>query len=64
MRGVADIIGFHNRDGTIIGVEVKDGRDQFRDDQKQLLDEMKAAGGLAFVAHSFAGGSCVKGIDS
>ena len=37
-----------------IGVEVKAGRDQLRPDQKQFLDELKAAGGLAFVARSFA----------
>ncbi|WP_035565266.1 VRR-NUC domain-containing protein [Hymenobacter sp. IS2118] len=52
-RGVPDIIGFRNRDGVFIGVEVKTGRDQLRDDQKQFLDELKAANGLAFVAHSF-----------
>ena len=53
-RGVPDIIGFRNCDGLFIGVEVKAGRDQLRDDQKQFLNELKAAGGLAFVAHSFA----------
>ena len=53
-RGVPDIIGFRNRDGLFIGVEVKAGRDTLRNDQKQFLDELKAAGGLAFVAHSFA----------
>ena len=53
-RGVPDIIGFRKRDGLFIGVEVKAGRDQLRPGQKQFLDELKAAGGLAFVAHSFA----------
>ncbi len=53
-RGVPDIIGFRNADGIFIGVEVKAGRDQLRPDQKQFLNELKAAGGLAFVAHSFA----------
>lgn len=53
-RGVPDIIGFRKRDGVFIGVEVKAGRDQLRPEQKQFLDELKAAGGLAFVAHSFA----------
>lgn len=53
-RGVPDIIGFHKSDGVLIAVEVKAGRDQLRDDQRAFLDELKAAGGLAFVAHSFA----------
>ena len=53
-RGVPDIIGFRNRDGLFIGVEVKAGRDQLRPDQKQFLNELKVAGGLAFVAHDFA----------
>ena len=53
-RGVPDIIGFRKRDGLFIGVEIKAGRDQLRSEQKQFLDELKAAGDLAFVAHSFA----------
>ena len=52
-RGVSDIIGFRNADGVFIGVEVKAGRDTLRDDQKQFLNELKQAGGVAFVAHSF-----------
>lgn len=52
-RGVPDIIGFRKRDGLFIGIEVKAGRDQLRPEQKQFLDELKAAGGLAFVAHNF-----------
>ena len=53
-RGVPDIIGFRKRDGVFIGVEVKAGRDQLRPEQREFLDELKQAGGLAFVAHSFA----------
>ncbi len=30
------------------------GRDQLRDEQKQFLDELKGAGGLAFVVRDFA----------
>ena len=54
-RGVPDIIGFRNADGVFIGVEVKAGRDQLHDVQKEFLDELKAAGGMAFVAYDFAG---------
>ena len=53
-RGVPDIIGFRNRDGLFIGVEVKACRDTLHDDQRTFLNELKAAHGLAFVAHSFA----------
>ena len=49
-----DIIGFRNADGVFIGVEVKAGRDTLRDDQKQFLNELKQAGGLAFVTYDFA----------
>lgn len=53
-RGVPDIIGFRKSDGVFIAVEVKAGRDQLRDDQKQFLNELKQAGGVAFVAYDFA----------
>ena len=53
-RGVPDIIGFRNADGVFIGVEVKAGCDQLRDDQRTFLNELRAANGLAFVAHDFA----------
>ena len=34
---------------------MKAGRDLLRDEQKEFLDELKAAGGMAFVAYDFAG---------
>ena len=52
-RGVPDIIGFRRRDATFIGVEVKAGSDRLRPEQTQFLDQLKAAGGLPFIAHSF-----------
>ena len=53
-RGVPDIIGLRNRAGVFIGVEVKAGRDQLRDEQRTFLTELKTAHGLAFVGHDFA----------
>ena len=53
-RGVPDIIGFRKRDGLFIGIEVKAGRDRLCPEQKRFLDELKAAGGMAFIARSFA----------
>lgn len=54
-RGVPDIIGFRKRDGVFIGVEVKAGSDRPRPEQTVFLDQLKAAGGLAFIAYSYAG---------
>lgn len=54
-RGVPDIIGFRLRDALFIGVEVKAGTDRLRDEQRMFLDQLKASGGLAFVAFDFAG---------
>jgi len=53
-RGVPDILGFRRADGKFLGVEVKAGRDQLRTEQIDFLNELKAAGGLAFVARDFA----------
>lgn len=54
-RGVPDIIGFRKRDGVFIGVEVKAGTDRPRPEQTLLLNQLKAAGGLSFIAYSYAG---------
>ena len=53
-NSVPNIIGFRLADGVFVGVEVKAGRDTLRDDQKQFLNELKQAGGVAFVAYNFA----------
>lgn len=54
-RGVPDILGFRRTDGKFLGVEVKAGTDRPRPEQTQFLTELKAAGGLAFIAYNFAG---------
>lgn len=54
-RGVADILGFRRTDGRFLGVEVKAGTDRPRPEQTVFLNELQAAGGLAFIAYSFAG---------
>ena len=54
-RGIPDILGFRRRDGKFLGVEVKAGTDRVRPDQTKFLNELKAAGGLAFIAYDFAG---------
>jgi hypothetical protein len=54
-RGVPDIIGFRRADGKFLGVEVKAGSDRPRPEQTVLLNQLKAAGGLSFIAYSYAG---------
>lgn len=54
-RGVPDILGFRRADGKFLGVEVKAGADRIRPEQTEFLNELKAAGGLAFIAYDFAG---------
>ena len=54
-RGVADILGFRRTDGRFLGVEVKAGTDRPRPEQTVFLNELKAAGGLAFIAYDYAG---------
>ena len=54
-RGIPDILGFRRADALFLGVEVKAGTDRPRPEQTQFLNELKAAGGLAFIAYSFAG---------
>ncbi len=54
-RGVPDIIGFRRSDAVFIGVEVKAGSDRLRPEQIEFLNQLKASGGFAFVAHDFAG---------
>ena len=50
-----DILGFRRSDGRFIGVEVKAGTDRPRPEQTEFLNELKAAGGLAFIAYDYAG---------
>ncbi len=54
-RGVSDILGFRRTDGCFLGVEVKAGTNRPRPEQTVFLNELLAAGGLAFIAYSFAG---------
>jgi hypothetical protein len=54
-RGVPDILGFRRADGKFLGVEVKAGTDRPRPEQTKFLNKLKASGGLAFIAYSYAG---------
>ena len=54
-RGIPDILGFRRADALFLGVEVKAGADRPRPEQTQFLNELKAAGGLAFIAYDYVG---------
>lgn len=47
--GVADVIGF-TRAGLFVACEVKTINDRLSDDQIKFLNEVKDAGGFAFIA--------------
>lgn len=49
-RGQADLMGYRNRDGVIVACEIKTLNDRLSDDQILFLNEVKKAGGLAYIA--------------
>jgi Holliday junction resolvase len=50
-KGIPDIIGIIN--GTFYGIEVKIGKDRQSADQKEIEQEINAAGGVYFIAKSY-----------
>jgi hypothetical protein len=49
-KGSSDLIGWHNKTGKFVAIEVKKPREKLREDQKNFLDRVKASGGIAGVA--------------
>jgi hypothetical protein len=49
-KGVSDILGCYQ--GRMLAIEVKTDRGRLSDDQQRFIDNVNAAGGLAFVARS------------
>lgn len=47
-RGISDIMGYCERTGKIVAVEVKVGRDTLSDEQTEYLVGIDKAGGFAF----------------
>ena len=50
-KGIPDIIGIIN--GTFYGIEVKIGKDRQSAEQKEIENEINAAGGVYFIAKSY-----------
>lgn len=50
-KGVSDVIGLIH--GRFIAVEVKIGRDRLSPEQEGFIANVRHAGGIAIVAHSF-----------
>lgn len=49
-RGQADVMGFRNKDGVIVACEIKTLNDRFSPDQITFLNDVKKAGGVAYIA--------------
>lgn len=49
-RGLADVMGFRNKDGVIVACEIKTLNDRFSSDQITFLNDVKKAGGDAYIA--------------
>lgn len=49
-RGQSDLMGFRNKDGVIVACEIKTLNDRLSDDQILFLNDVKRAGGLAYIA--------------
>lgn len=50
--GVSDIIGLLPPNGRLFAIEVKTKKGRLQENQKEFLHEVKARGGIAFVARS------------
>lgn len=53
VRGVADIIGWHDGSGRWVAVEVKIGADQLSDEQAAWMRALRDAGGEAYLVRDF-----------
>jgi hypothetical protein len=49
-RGQSDLIGFRNKDCVMVACEVKTINDRISPDQIKFLNDVKAAGGLSYIA--------------
>lgn len=49
-RGQADVMGFRNKDGVIVACEIKTLNDRLSDEQIIFLNDVKKAGGEAYIA--------------
>jgi hypothetical protein len=52
--GISDIIGYNRKTGVILACEIKTGADKLNPYQVRFLDQIKAAGGYAYVVHTIS----------
>ena len=50
IAGISDILGIMY-DGRMLAIECKDGYNKATDEQKEFIDNINKAGGIAFVAY-------------
>lgn len=48
-KGIPDIIGFHRKTSQFIACEIKAGTDRLSEEQKNFLNHVRIAGGIAIV---------------
>lgn len=51
-NGSSDLIGWHNKTGQFVALEIKKPGKKATKEQQSFIDAVKRAGGIAFVAHS------------
>jgi hypothetical protein len=51
-KGSSDLIGWHKKTGKFVAIEVKRPGQELRKDQKNFIDQVRKAGGIAGVARS------------
>lgn len=60
-RGQADLMGYRNKDAVIVACEVKTLNDRLSPDQILFLNDIKKAGGEAYIAHQVGNNVELKG---
>lgn len=58
-KGVADIMGFDKKTGRVVACEIKTVNDRLSDDQKEFLNDVKKANGIALIAKQSDSGAVV-----
>lgn len=51
-EGMSDILGFHRLTGRFIAIECKQQGERITDKQRDFLDTVERAGGIALIAYS------------
>lgn len=50
-EGLSDIVGFHRLTGRMVAIECKQAKERISDAQREFLDTVERAGGIALIAY-------------